>query len=63
MFDFLVSVFLGFRSPIDSFGDKLRGSNESYCINLLGACRTEDDSAATVAEGSIFRRFLLTYSR
>jgi hypothetical protein len=29
----------------------------------LGACRTWDDSAATVGERSIFRRFLLTYSR
>ncbi len=28
-----------------------------------GGCRTQDDSAATLGERSIFRRFLLTYSR
>jgi hypothetical protein len=29
----------------------------------LAACRTKDDSAATVGERPIFHRFLLTYSR
>ena len=42
------------------FTEALRSSTSATSI-CLGACRTWDDSAATVEERTIFHRFLLTY--